>query len=317
MIKNFFKNIFVKYISLVITILLFVAFSFASSSFATVKNMNVILVGRVTVGFFALASLIPLIAGEFDISLGYMIGACIMVGGKLSTLGLSDWSVLFFTLLTGILLGVFNGFLTVTLNIPSTISTLGSGMIMYSISLGLCGGKSISNVISKDIVKLFRANFLGFNITIWILLLVAVLVFYLLELTPFGKQIYAVGLSSRVSYLAGIRIKLIRMMSFILAGAIIGIGSALYLAKSGNAYPDTGPTYLMPGLATVFLSITTYKIGSYNVPGTVISIFMLGILFNGVNLLGAPFWLESVVNGLILMAVVLMNRKDSRQALQE
>ena len=244
-----------------------------------------------------------------------MIGSCIMIGGKMSTMfNLPAGTVLLIIILAGALLGAFNGVLSVLLNIPSTISTLGSGMIMYGISLGINSSKSISGVFAKSVIEIFRTKIFGLNIMIYIMLLVGILAWLILEKTPFGKQIYAVGVSHRVAYLAGIRVKLVRFMAYVMAGVIIGIGAALYLGQSGNAYPDTGPTYLMPGLATVFLSITMHKMGKYNVPGTLVSIIMLGILFNGISMLGVPFWFESVANGLILLIVVMMNGKDFRSA---
>ena len=304
-----------RYMLVLITIALFVLFAILRPNFATINNVNVFMVGRVTVGFFALAALVPLAVGEFDISLGYMIGSCIMVGAKLSTtFNLPAGLVLLIIVLTGALLGAFNGLLSVTMKIPSTISTLGSGMIMYGISLGVNGSKSISGVFASSVVDVFRTRILGLNITIYLLLLVGILAWIILEKTPFGKQVYAVGVSQRVAHLAGVRVNAVRFASYVMAGVIVGIGAALNVGQSGNAYPDTGPTFLMPGLATVFLSITMHKMGKYNVPGTMVSIIMLGILFNGISMMGAPFWFESVANGLILLFVVMLNGKDFRSA---
>lgn len=304
-----------RYMLVLITIALYGVFAVALPNFATVNNFNVLMVGRVSVGFFALAALVPQAVGEFDISLGYMLGACIMVGAKIGTaLQVSPWVVLVCVVLTGVVLGAFNGLLAVTLSIPSTISTLGSGMVFYALSLGVNNSKSINSALPKAIVNVFRSKLFGINMMVYILIIVGVLLFLLLEKTPFGRRLYAVGASQRVAYLAGIKVKAIRFSSYVIAGLIIGIGAALNLGQSGNAYPDTGPTYLMPGLATVFLSITMHKMGKYNVPGTLVSIVMLGILFNGLSMLGVPFWFESVANGLILLTVVLMNGKEFRSA---
>lgn len=313
--KRFADTLVKRYMLVLITVALFGLFAVALPNFASVNNMNVMMVGRISVGFFALAALVPQAVGEFDISLGYMLGACIMVGAKVGQLfPVQPWVILLCVVLCGAALGAFNGFLAVTLNIPSTISTLGSGMMFYAISLGVNNSKSINSALPKAIVNIFRSKLLGINIMVYLLVAVGILLYLLLEKTPFGKRLYAVGASQRVSQLAGVRVNSVRFASYVIAGLIIGIGAALNLGQSGNAYPDTGPTYLMPGLATVFLSITMHKMGKYNVPGTLVSIVMLGILFNGLSMFGMPFWFESVANGLILLAVVLMNGKEFRSA---
>ncbi len=308
------KNLAPKYGILLITALLFAFFSFSGSYFCTIQNISIFIVGQVIVGFFALALLVPLVAGEFDISVGYMMGFCVMIGGKIGSMGVPVGITIVVTIGAGAVMGVANGLLSVTFKIPSTISTLGSGFVMYGLALACSDSKSISGCIPNQIINIACMKFLGFNVSIWLLIIVALLLYYVLEHTPFGKQIYAVGLSKRVAYLAGIRINLVRFMSFVIAGSIIGIGAFVALAQSGNAYPDTGPSYLMPGLAIVFLSITTHKVGRYNVPGIMASLLLMGIVFNGISIMGAPFWLQGVANSIILLAVVMLNNSDSRQA---
>jgi ribose transport system permease protein len=313
--KKYMNSPFSRYNAVWIFVILFVAFSIYNSNFATVRNVNVWAVGRVTVGFFALAAMLPLIAGEFDISLGYMLGTSIMIGGWTATnLGFNSAMVLITVVLTATMLGCFNGLLSVVLKIPSTISTLGSGMVFYGITLWTNDCKSFSTCLANGVVKFAKTKLLGINVMVYILIVVAICLYYVLERTPFGKHIYAVGLSERVAHLAGIRTKFVRFLSFAIAGMLIGIGAALFMCTSGNAMPDTGPSYLMPGLATVFLSITTHKIGRYNTVGTVVAIFLLGMVFNGLNIVGTPFWFEGVVNGIILLGVVLFNGAESRQA---
>lgn len=311
---NKIKNSFVTRYGMVwMIIVIFLVFSALLPGFGSMRNVNVFMVGRVSVGFFALASMVPLAAGEFDISLGYMLGAAIMVGGKISTFGASPAVILLCTLLAGILLGAFNGFLSVYLGIPSTISTLGTGMVFQGISIFINNSKSISSVLPRDFTIHFKTAHFGLNLSVWLLILSVIVLWYVMEKTPYGKQTYAVGQSRKVAYLAGIDTNFIRFMSFVVAGIMIGLGAMLVLGTSGNAYPDTGPTYLMPGLATVFLSITCHKIGRYNVVGTFCALVLLSVVFAGAGQLGTPFWFEGVVNGIILLGVVLMNGKDSRQ----
>ena len=112
-------------------------------AFANIRNMNVIAIGRVPVILFALASMSPLAVGEFDISLGYMLGALMMLGGKMASIGGTALGVIVVIIGSSLIAGLMNGIVTVYLKIPSTISTLATGMIMYGVSLGVNGGNHL------------------------------------------------------------------------------------------------------------------------------------------------------------------------------
>ena len=120
-----------------ITVVLAVIFALAVPQFANLRNINVIGIGRVPVAMFAMASLIPLAVGEFDISLGYMIGLLLMLGGKMASAGGTALGVFVVIMLGSVVLGVLNGLITVVFKIPSTISTLATGMIMYGGLIGV------------------------------------------------------------------------------------------------------------------------------------------------------------------------------------
>jgi len=311
--KNSKTSFFTRYGVLLITICIAIAFSLSSKVFLNLQNINMLLVGQVIVGFFAFAALAPLAAGEFDISLGNLMGFVIMFGATVARAKASPLAVLLSMIGMGIAGGVFNGFIAVTLRVPSTISTLGTGMLFYGFSMGINDGMAITASVPAIITSIAKTRFLGFNISVWILAIFALLFYYLLEHTPFGKNLYVVGLSEKVAYLAGIRTKMVRFMTFVIAGFFVSVGSIILLGQSGNAYPTTGPSYLLPGLAVVFFSITTHIPGRFNVPGVMASLLMLGVTFNGISILGAPFWTEAVVNGLILLIVVLTTNIEARK----
>lgn len=308
------SKLFSQYVLLWVLLVLIVVGICSSSVFLSAANLNAMITGRVTVGIVAVAMTICMAAGEMDISLGYMLGSCIMVAAYVGSKGASDGIILLTALLAGIVYGSLNGLLVVAVRIPSTIVTLGSGMIFYAISMWTNNSKSITGVLSKTTIALFRSKVLGQLPCVWVMLLLFVLAYWMLEHTPLGRQIYAVGFSERVANLAGIQTKFIKFLSFALCGAIVGIAAVLVLGQSGNAYIITGPSYLMPCLTVVFLSITTHLVGRYNIVGSFIALFALGVAYNIASLAGAPFWFENIANGVILIGVVLMNGKDSRSA---
>jgi len=309
------KNSFLShYVLLWVLIVLVIGGAIWNPTVLNPSNLSSMITGRVTVGIMAVAMTICMAAGEMDISLGYMLGTSIMVSAFAGMRGASPAVVLLVALLTGTLFGALNGFLVVVIKIPSTIVTLGSGMIMYSISMGMNNSKSITAVLPGTVTAIFKTRILGFLPCVWAMLLLFILAYWMLEHTPFGKQIYAVGFSPRVAHLAGIPTNLVKFLSFTLCGAIVGVAAAFNIGQTGNAYVSTGPSYLMPCLAVVFLSITTHKIGRYNIVGTFIALFTLAVAYNIAGMAGAPFWFENIANGIILLGVVLANGEDSRSA---
>lgn len=311
--KKFKTNYFKNFGVLSIAVLMIIFFALTSNVFLSIKNIGIIAQGRVVVGFFGMAAMLPLIVGEFDISLGNMIGFIIMFGAMVARAGASPLVIVLSMLGIALVSGIVNAVICVVLKVPSTVSTMGLGMVFYGLSLSINNCNAITGVVPHEIKTLVTTKILNFNASVWILLIFAFILYYILEHTPLGKQMYAVGLSERVSYLAAIRTKFIRFLSFVIASFLIGISAVILLGQSGNAYPSTGPDYLLPGLAVVFFSITTHITGRFNVPGLIASLLMLGIMFNGVSLLGAPFWTESLVNGLILITIVLTTNIISKR----
>ena len=124
---------------------------------------------------------------------------------------------------------------------------------------------------------------------------------------------YAIGGSERVAYLAGVRTNRMRMTAFAAAGLIVGIAANFALAQAGSANPGYGPELLLPAYAAAFLGVATYRPGYYNVLGALVAIILLAIGFNGLSLLGVPFWVQPIFNGSVLIIAVLVARQETRQ----
>ncbi|MCI8596913.1 MAG: ABC transporter permease [Lachnospiraceae bacterium] len=314
MMKNLKQSWLARYGLLWLLILLVIVGAVWKPVFLAPQNLTSMIVGRVTVGFLAVAMTICMAAGEMDISLGYMLGTCVMLSAWVGSLGASPGVILLVALVAGIVLGAMNGLLVVVVKIPSTIVTLGSGMIMYAISMWTNNSKSITGILPAEVTALFKTKILGLQPCVWGMFLLFLIAFWMMETTPLGDQIYAVGFSPRVAHLAGISSDMIKMLSFVMCGGIVGIAALFNLGQSGNAYVNTGPSYLMPCLAVAFLSITTHKVGRYNVVGSLIALITLGVVYNLAGLQGVPFWFENVANGVVLLGVVLFNGAESRSA---
>ena len=301
-----------RYATLLLLALLIVVFGLATDKFLTTQNWQNLLVTQAVVTCIALAAILPLVAGEFDLSLGYLVGVVAMLGAFLAKHGGDAFVVIVAMLAAGVLMGLVNGVLTVYFKISSFIATLGVGIVLNGATLGLSGGQVLFSGIPQALTSLGNGSFLGVGTTVWLALVLAVILLYVLEHTPFGRRLYAVGGSERVAFLAGVRTGRMKLAAFAGAGLLVGIGGIFSLAQSGAANPGFGPDLLLPAYAAAFLGVTTYRPGYYNVPGAIVAIVLLAVGFNGLNLLGAPFWVQPIFNGAVLLIAVITARAEAR-----
>jgi ribose transport system permease protein len=247
--------------------ILFVVFSLMTDRFFTAQNLqNVALVQAVT-ATLTIAVLMPLIIGEFDLSVGYLVGFAAMAEAVVAQFVPIPAVVILTGPLVGLIIGLFNGLLTVRFGISSFIATLGMGILLSGATQGISNGQVIFENIPSELTALAAPSILGLSSAIWLTLIVALVLFYVLEFTPFGRRLYAIGGSERVAYLAGIRTKRSRIIAFMVAGLLSGVAANFALAQSGSANPGYGPDLLLPAYAAAFLGVTTFRPGYYNVFG--------------------------------------------------
>jgi ribose transport system permease protein len=309
---SFATIVFSRYASLVLLAAMIVGFSLASSQFLTVRNFQNVLVVQSVVSCMAFAAIIPLIIGEFDLSLGYLIGFLAMIGAYLGGAHFGAGVVIPVMLIAGVIVGVINGLLTVRLHISSFIATLGTGILLSGMTLGISGGQVLFSGIPRLITQIGQGSIFGLGPAVWLTILLALILFFVLEHTPLGRKLYAIGGSERVAFLAGLPVGALKVASFAISGFLVGIGAIFALGQSGAANAGFGPELLLPAYAASFLSVITYRPGYYNIPGIVVAILLLAVGFNGLNLLGAPFWAQPIFNGAVLLIAVVTARAESR-----
>ena len=311
-LKGLAAVIFEKYATLLLLVVLVVGFSFASNRFLTTQNLTNLLVVQAVISCVTFAAIIPLIAGEFDLSLGNMIGFLAMVGAILGAAGYGAAVVVSAMIVAGVICGLINGALTVRFEISSFIATLGTGILLSGFTFALSSGQVIFSGVPEPVTYVGQERFLGLGITVWLTIVIAIALLYLTEHTPFGRKLYAIGGSERVAFLAGIRTGRLKILAFAVAGLLIGIGAVFALGQNGAANPGFGPDLLLPAYAAAFLGVTSYRPGYYNVPGSIVAILLLAVGFNGLNLLGAPFWVQPIFNGAVLLVAVITARAEAR-----
>ena len=217
---------------LILLVVLCVAFSALSSNFLTVTNWSNLLIVQATTGAMALGAIFVLILGEFDVSLGYMISFCMMTGAVLSEKGVSGVGTILIMVATGAVCGLLSGLLTVKVKISSFISTLGVGILLFGLNLAISNGEVHSSNIPAIMTAIGQKKLLGIGLCFWILLLFCAVIYILLNHTTFGRNLYAVGGSEKIAFLAGIKTDRIRILAFVLSGAFTGLASVFQLGQA-------------------------------------------------------------------------------------
>jgi ribose transport system permease protein len=303
-----------RYGSVLLLVLVCVVFSILSpDTFATKQNAVTILQQQAVLACLALGLLLPIAVGEFDLSVGYVLGFTAVeaaaLGGKT---GLPGGVIVPAVILSGLLIGTLNGILTARFKIHSLIATLGVGFAVSGGTVGISGGTTLFQGISPIIPKLANTNILGLKSAVWIVFALTIVLFLVLEFTPFGRRVYAVGGNERVARLAGVRTDMIKIAAFAIAGGMAACAGILQLGQAGGATPAFGINLLLPAFAAIFLGATAIKPGVFNVWGTIIAILLLAAGFTGLGLQGVPIWVQPIFDGVVLLAAVLVTRRESR-----
>jgi ribose transport system permease protein len=303
-----------RYSLLVILIVLMIIYTILEpGEFLTGQNLKSILLQQSVPVVVSLAVLIPIVAGGFDLSVGYVVGFTSVVAASIGAGAIGDgFTAIVFALAAGTAVGLVNGFFVSGLGINSFIATLGVGISLSGVTIGVSGGQNLFTGIPPIIGELSTTKIIGINSAVWIALVVTLLVYFLLAHTPYGRKMYAVGGNERVARLGGIHVSLLKWAAFAGAGLLAGLGGLLQLGQAGSASPTFGPELLLPAFAAVFLGATSIRPGFFNVWGTILAIFVLAVNFSGLSLLGVPFWLSPVIDGAALIVGVLVAGKGVR-----
>lgn len=289
-----------------VLVVLVVAFSLAlPSTFPTSANLSGILSTEDVSIVLALGGIIPLICGEFDLSIGYVLGFTSM---EVAVLTLNEhwnvWLATIATILTGAAIGLVNAFLVRMANLSSFIATLASGTVLNGITLLISRQTIVTGTLPQGFVKLGTGGPGNVPPAVYIALAIAIVLYYVLEHTPGGRRLEALGQGRDAARLAGVKVGRLVMVSLVSSGLIAGIAGVLNTATQGSADPSVGPDFLLPALAAAFLGATTIRPGRFNVIGTVLSVLLLAVGVNGLSQMGAPQWVSPVFNGGVLIVAV-------------
>jgi ribose transport system permease protein len=301
----------------VVLVALFAYFSWASPFFLRPDNIVNILQNVAVVGIIACPATLLLIAGQFDLSVGSaagFVGMLMAVAALTPGAGGTDvpWSgdlsvpMAFLVAVLGtLLIGLINGFSVTFLGINALITTLGTLAIFRGLTKVLGNGQTIR---INEFGELGVVRILGIPLPVYIFAAAVLLFWFILRFTVYGRSLYAIGASPTAARLAGIRVRRVIFIAFLLSAACVALAGLIRLSQVGGASVNAGLGVELSVVTAVVLGGASLSGGRGGILGTVLAVLIVGVLSNGLIQLAVPsFWIE-VANGLLLLGAVAVDR---------
>jgi ribose transport system permease protein len=278
-------------------------------TFLTSANLSSILASQAVLVVVTLALIIPLTAGDYDLSVASIVGLSAMLVAILNVnLGWPVGVALLVALLAGLLVGLVNGAVVVLLQIDSLIVTLGMSTFVTGIVLWISGSNTVSGVSQNLVRPIIVWRLLGVPLEFFYALGVGLIVWYVFRYMPVGKRVLVVGRGREVARLSGIRVGTVRW-----GATIAAFGGILYAGTSGAAGPSSGLELLLPAFAAAFLGATTIQPGRFNAWGTLIAVYFLVTGITGLQLMGAESYVQNLFYGAALVLGVAFSQVVRRR----
>ncbi len=283
--------------------------------FLSWNNISSMLGSQAVLVVLSLALIIPLTAGDFDLSIASNLTLSSMIIAVLNAqLGWSLGASIAAAMLAGVVVGIVNAGFILYFRIPSLIVTLGTSTFISGLVLWISDSNTISG-IDTDLVQWVVVNRLfGIPLAFYYALILCVLIWYFLGYTTAGRRLLFVGRSREVSRLSGIRVDHMRFYCLLASGIISAATGVMYAGTIGAADPVSGTTLLLPAFAAAFLGATSITPGRFNAWGTLIAVYFLVIGITGLTMLGIQTFVQNLFyGGALVLAVALSQLVRKRQ----
>lgn len=307
-----YKKFFSKYAILIALMFLILILSIISPNFLGSANIMNVLRQIAINGFLAIGMTFVILTGGIDLS----VGSILAFSGVIAASVAQNPSIPFiFAIIIGVtaglILGLINGVVIAWCRLAPFIVTLGMMSVARGLTFVYSDGRPIPG-LSKEFLQIGGGTFLGIPNQVVILLVVFILASILLTKTTFGRYVYGIGGNEAASIISGVNSKKIKLFVYAICGALAGLAGVILTSRVTSGLPQAGQAYELDAIAAVVIGGTSMSGGKGKLWGTIIGIFIIGVLNNGMDLLNVSSFYQLIVKGLIIVLAVLFDEQTNK-----
>ena len=314
-----FVSFAIKYGFLIVMAGSFLGFGLLEPSFWSWSNMFSILLGITIVGILAIGVTFALIVDGFDLSIGSTAAICVMISSYVMVvLNLNYMYAIILSILFGATIGLVNGLLIVKAKIPDLLATLGMMFLIQGLQLIPSAGMSIGTGMilanGEEAEGEFAQEFLFLGqgrvfdlipIPVIVFTIVAIIAYFSLQHTKWGRILYAIGGNEKAVKLAGVNVERFKIAAYIISGTLSSVGGILLAARIGRGDVTSGGGLLLDAVAAALIGFAVLGVKKPNALGSVIGVIFIGMLLNGLTMLSLPYYTQDFIKGLVLVAALI------------
>ncbi|MDO8360478.1 MAG: ABC transporter permease [Devosia sp.] len=296
------------YGTIIVLVAMLVIFSVLQpGTFATVGNFRNI-INDMAIGTIVAAGLtVPLVAGDFDLSIGYVASFCgLLVIGLLSFSQLPIVVAIAIVIGVGMLIGIVNGIIVSKVGVNAFIATLGTGTIVVGLNYAYSGGVPLQLTHSREFTNIAIGRLAGVPHLILLMAAILMILWIILNRTVQGQHIKAIGVSPESARRAGVAVDRSRIVAFAIASTCAAIGGILMASNLGSGQVTAGDSFMLTSFSAAFLGSAALREGQFHILGTLIGVLTVAVGNNGLAMIGAPIFTQFLFTGCLLVVAVAL-----------
>jgi ribose transport system permease protein len=301
------RGFIARYGVIIALLLIPIGFSIAEpATYFTLSNFETILSTQSVRVFLTLGLTMALVVNELDLSVGAVLGFSSTLIAVLTVKdGIALGPAIGICLVAGLAIGLIHALLIVRVGVNSFITTLGTGTVLLGLTLLISNSTIISGIPRSLVSAVSGTTVFGLSLSVYYVLALAIVLWYLYEYTPIGRYMYFVGFGRGAARLSGVSVGRIRGGALIGCALIATVAGILQAGTLGGTDPTSGQQFLLPAFAGGFLGATTIKVGRFNAWGSLLAVYLLACGITGLSVVGLSGWVEQVFYGSALVLAVV------------
>ena len=281
-----------------------------NSNFLTANNLLNLLLQVTSNALIAFGMTFVILTGGIDLSVGSILALSSALTAGLLGSGMPVTLAILISLILGCILGMMNGLLISYGKLAPFIVTLATMTIFRGATLVYTNGNPITKGLSDTFLFQFlgQGYIVGIPFPVIIMFIVFIVLYVLLHKTAFGKSVYAIGGNEKAAYISGVKLNKVKIIIYSISGMMASISGLIITSRLSSAQPTAGASYEMDAIAAVVLGGTSLSGGKGRILGTLIGALIIGVLNNGLNIIGVSAFWQQVVKGVVILIAVLIDR---------